>query len=208
MNGKTIWYRDFGHFIDPLELVRFVPIVGMPFTEQLNALFRFSLYFSIILFLVNGSSSAWYVAIFTGVFTAFMYEMYIGNRHKEQALLERLNIKKTRNDICLKPSKHNPFMNITMDQYTTQPTRPRACDNSAKQVKQDIEQKFENNLYRDVNDVFARNSSSRNWYTTPITTIPNDQTEFARALYGKKASCKDGNGTQCYSNLYRPHFLT
>ena len=36
--------------------------------------------------------------------------------------------------------------------------------------------------YRDPNDIYNRISSERQFYTTPNTTVPNDQTGFAKWL--------------------------
>jgi hypothetical protein len=36
----------------------------------------------------------------------------------------------------------------------------------------------------------------------PSTTIPNDQTAFAKWLYLSPPTCKEGNGAQCVANNY------
>ena len=41
--------------------------------------------------------------------------------------------------------------------------------------------------------------SSRQFYTNPSTTIPNDQEAFAKWLYyNPEKTCKEGNGLECY----------
>jgi hypothetical protein len=47
-----------------------------------------------------------------------------------------------------------------------------------------------------VDDLFNRNTSQRQFYTTPVTTIPNDQTGFARWLYKLPETCKE-NQSNC-----------
>jgi hypothetical protein len=37
----------------------------------------------------------------------------------------------------------------------------------------------------------------RNFYSTPNTTIPNDQKAFAEFCYGDMISCKEGNPIAC-----------
>ena len=39
-----------------------------------------------------------------------------------------------------------------------------------------------------------------NFYTTPNTTIPNNQGDFANWLYKTPKTCKEGNGNQCVAN--------
>ena len=62
---------------------------------------------------------------------------------------------------------------------------------------------FDNNLYRDVSDIYNRNASDRNYYTMPSSTIPNDQNSFAQFLYSQDKTCKEGNPNKCYTNLHR-----
>ena len=68
-------------------------------------------------------------------------------------------------------------------------------------LKKDIEQNFNHNLYRDVSDLYGKSNSQRQYYTTPNTQIPNDQTSFAKWCYGTPATCKEGNNLQCFNNL-------
>ncbi len=47
----------------------------------------------------------------------------------------------------------------------------------------------------------------RNFYSMPSTTVPNDQTGFANWCYKLPKTCKEGNGVQCYNNLYNRSFI-
>ena len=58
------------------------------------------------------------------------------------------------------------------------------------------------NLYKDVSDIFSKNNSQRQFYTTPVTTIPNDQGSFADWLYKTPPTCKENNGNQCVANNF------
>jgi len=90
-----------------------------------------------------------------------------------------------------------------MSDYTQNPKRAKACDLSQGPVKSKAQGYFNKNLYRDVGDVFQKNASDRNFITMPVTTIPNDDGAFKNFLYDIKQTCKEGNGTVCYSNRYR-----
>lgn len=96
---------------------------------------------------------------------------------------------------CIRPTVNNPFGNVLMSDYYTNPNRPAACDLfgdiDQHGTMDQAEEKFGNNLFRDVDDVFGRTNSQRQFYTNPSTTIPNDQSTFARWLYGDARSCKD-----------------
>ena len=46
-----------------------------------------------------------------------------------------------------------------------------------------LNKKFFKDTYRDIDDIFDRKSSFRNFYTNPVTTIPNDQKSFADQVF-------------------------
>ena len=98
---------------------------------------------------------------------------------------------------CTKPTIDNPFMNVTMKDYMnfdkdgSVVNRPPACDPNDPEIKKLLDESFNNNLYRDVGDVFGKMNSQRNYFTMPSTTIPNKQDEFARWLYLSPKTCKE-----------------
>lgn len=116
---------------------------------------------------------------------------------KEQLENDKVPQKPLDATLCTKPTIDNPFMNVTMKDYMNLGqngviiNRPPACDPNDPEVKKLIDQGFSNNLYRDVSDVFGKNSSQRNYFTMPWTTIPNKQDEFARWLYLSPKTCKE-----------------
>ena len=69
--------------------------------------------------------------------------------------------------------------------------RPPACDVSDPEVKLLIDNNFDNNLYKDIDDIFGKMNSQRQFYTMPSTTIPNDQESFAKWLYLSPKTCKE-----------------
>jgi hypothetical protein len=106
-------------------------------------------------------------------------------------------------------TKNNPFMNVLVTDYKDNPNRDAEIskhvyfdnDDKRQEIQKTIKHNFKNNLYKDVSDVFGRMNSERQFYTTPITTIPNDQGNFAKWLYGRPKTCKENNGDQCYKNI-------
>jgi len=70
----------------------------------------------------------------------------------------------------------------------------QACYNN-KGIKNIVENKFNNDLYLDSNDLFNRRNSQRQFYTMPNTSIPNKQGDFAKWLYDRGPTCKEGNCT-------------
>ena len=67
-----------------------------------------------------------------------------------------------------------------------------------------IKKKFNNNLFHDIEDVYDRKNSQRQFYTMPSTTIPNNRDTFQKWLYKTPKTCKEGNGNQCVANNHTP----
>ena len=68
--------------------------------------------------------------------------------------------------------------------------RAPACK-PTEEVKEEIEDKFNTNLYRDVGDVFNKSHGQLIFHTMPSTTIQNEQTKFAKWLYKTGPTCKE-----------------
>lgn len=193
-----IWYRDLNGFLDTAYLFDIVPSTQMTFSEKLNAVFRFSIYSSIVLYALSNNPNSFLVIVIIGVITyllnishveePYMHDTYGDNRDP--------NNKAPLPTGYTVPTKDNPFMNVLMNEYAENPTRNPAVYN--KQVKQQINDYFNENLYRSIDDIYQKNASDRQYYTMPNTMIPNDQEKFANWLYrvdGK--TCKEGNASKC-----------
>ena len=84
-------------------------------------------------------------------------------------------------------------MNVLLTDYQDDPKRQMACQTeSSKVVKQNVEDNFNTNLYKDVSNVFNKKNSQRQFYTNPSTTIPNDQKNFANWLWEFQKLVKKG----------------
>lgn len=202
---ERIWYQDPKHFIGPQNYDKFFPTVSMTFAEQLNSLLRLSIYFSLIVFIVRHNANIFLVVLFVGFLTFLLYSVDSSKRQKDKFEMISNNQMKNRKDgtLCVAPSKQNPFMNVLMSDFADSPERPKACDITDKNVAQMSSKHFEKDLYRDVDDIFHKKASDRQFYTTPVTTIPNDAVAFAKWCYAGDKTCKEGNGTQCFENTYR-----
>ena len=199
-----IWFKDPQNFITPTNYDQFFPEKLMNFSEQLNSLLRLSIYFSLIVFVLKYDIRIFLVPLVTGLFTWFLYNIDTVNRKSKEKFLESNNLSEDPHDksICQKPTKNNPYMNVLMNEYNDNPQRKPACDINTNVTKNEAKAYFDENMYRDVGDVYEAQTTDRQWVTNPITTIPNDQVEFAKWLYNKGPTCKE-QGIQCYKNIYK-----
>jgi hypothetical protein len=180
MSAERIWYKDLPGFMTRDNAARFVPMPGQSYVEQLNSVVRFALYFTIVMVLVFRRAAAVYFLAFALLLTWFLAQ--------SDGRVERLNPGPGGGAGCVRPTSDNPFMNVL---YSDDASRGPACDVLDGRVKRDIAAKFSRGLYRNANDVFDKSASDRQYYTTPITTIPNDQTSFAQWCYGTPPTCKE-----------------
>jgi len=202
---EKIWYLDPKHLFTEHNYYNFFPSKEMSFSEQLNALVRMSIYFSLLIFILRQDTNIFMIPIFVCLFTYFIYTVDTNNKLNETMLLEENNLDKDPNtkELCTKPTENNPFMNVLMNEYTENPKRKKACDINRIDIKRKAQKYFDKRLYRSVSDIFNKEASDRQWVTNPISTIPNDQGGFAEFCWGQSKTCKEGNGNQCYTNQYR-----
>jgi hypothetical protein len=124
----------------------------------------------------------------------------VNNQNVNVSGTKRANIEREsfETESCTKPTLDNPFMNVTMKDYLNEDPktnaivdRPKACDISDETIKKSMDDMFNNNLFKDVNDVFGKMNSQRQFYTMPNTQIPNAQDDFAKWLYMNPKTCKE-----------------
>lgn len=207
--NDLFWLNNPMILIDPKRLNEFFPHPYMTKVEQLNAVTRFTIYLAILLTMIKLNVNYMYIAITGFLITFFIY--HNNSELKNSENLEKYEVyknksKNNKKTVYVKPSYNNPFMNPTLLDINNNPDREAYSKKSFidnDEIKNEIEDKFSYNLYQDANDVFGKSNSQRQFYTTPVTTIPNKQDDFAQWLYGKPESCKEKNGFQCINNNAR-----
>jgi len=91
---------------------------------------------------------------------------------------------------CRLPTKDNPMANPELKDYGTEFSYSGACND-------DFSSNITNNIMR--NGVFRSNREAvfkpdnERIYTTPVTTVPNDQMGFANWCYNDQDNCKSGS---------------
>ncbi len=188
------WFEQPSILFESGRVAQFFPTYEMTFIEKLNAITRLAIYLGVALYIVSSTYQWLYLAILVPIFTIFMYktqreniETYFNNYDSlENAIHEDVLMTKE----SVKPTTNNPFMNINLitDDRTRAPATPSWNNDT---VMADIEDKFNYNLYRDTSDLYGKNNSQRQFVTMPSTTIPNDQTTFAKWLYQTAPTCKE-----------------
>lgn len=201
--SDSFWFDKPDVLIQSDRLTEFFPHKEHTMAEKLNAILRLFIYMSVILSIYHKDVTYMYLAIGCAVFTFYIYK-----NHPNKANIVESFEKGAKTDGCVKPTSDNPFMNATMSDYMNVDgdgkivERAAACDITDPDVKKDIDDAFNKNLFRDVNDVFGKMNSQRQFYTMPSTSIPNDPNlDFAKWLYLNEKTCKEDQ-EQCVRGIY------
>ena len=196
-----LWINDFDILYNRKFLFEIIPKTGYDFNRKLNSLVRLSIYYSIILYIISKTrnKNIFLIPIGVGIFTVI-----IGKKLKDNINSSILKYNNINNPIealdsnCRVPTDNNPFMNPTL--YNENNDISPCLSYNNKGVQKEIEDKFNNGLYRNSSDIFNKNNSQRQFYTVPSKKYPNDQESFKNWLYSTPPTCKEGNGIQCAAN--------
>ena len=75
------------------------------------------------------------------------------------------------------PTKDNPMTNVALTDYRNMPNREsvtKIAEADDPAMKKGMDDAFYSRIFRDVSDVYSTVATERNFYTMPVTTIPND----------------------------------
>lgn len=190
------WTQNTGVLIQTDRLIEFVPTIDMTKDERLNALARLGIYIGIVLTLYLGKAWPLYIPVIGLAFTAFLHktqpQVKVPPKYPSDETPKTDDPNPfipSEQPVCIPPTRNNPFMNVMLNEYVDNPTRPPACE--YEDVHEEVENNFHYNLYQDLGDnMWEKNNSQRQFYTNPNTTIPNEQGKFARACFLTGPTCK------------------
>ena len=200
LNDVKLWVDDISVLLDTEYVSEFFPRTDMTANRKLNAITRLSIYVSIALFVYNRNINSLFIGLIT---MTIIYLVNLGQKTRSHYnnMDDESAETKHKTEKCSSTNNNNPFMNVLLTDYQDNPRREAACKTEFdSEIKKQVEDNFNENLYKDVSNVFNKKNSQRQFYTNPATTIPNGQGNFAKWLYGVPKTCKEGNGEQCVAN--------
>jgi len=201
MNEKNIFWLDNISVLYKNDLyTEFIPTNKMSRTEQLNAITRLCIYLIIILFIFDKTNVLIYIPIVCLILVIIFHNISAVQRIKSKydPIMDKnkkFNEVYTLNEYreyekgtCRKPTKDNPFMNLTAEDYNKDIAM--ACNSDDDKIVQTmIDEKFNQDLCRDIEDVFDRKNSERQFFTG-TQDIKYDSEKFGRWCYGFTPTCK------------------
>lgn len=176
---EQIWFKDPAILFTAETWVKFVPLQGMTTAESLNSVVRFSVYFSIFLFLANGTTAYILTIPIVMVFTSLLFNIFPNGKTLEP-FTERLTEKKA----YTMPNASNPFMNVLLTEILDDPNREDAAPINRRDVKSDIYKNFQktSDIHMDTTDLFDQSQAMRTFHTIQSATVPNDLEGFKKFL--------------------------
>ena len=197
------WYEEPSILIRKDRLDEFYPSRNMTLVEQLNSIIRLFMYVSLLLIIFKRNINYLFLLVSIMILS---YIIYYYSDEKNPVVEKFLGEDRVLSDKdIVKPTIDNPFMNVLLTDYTDNPNREslnKVNNYDNQKLNKEVDDKFYYNLYRDVDDVYDKYNSQRQFYTMPSTTIPNEQGRFVNWLYNVPPTCKEGNGYRCYGNIY------
>ena len=198
--GSVFWFNNPSVLWTGDAWCRVVPTADMALAEKFNALLRASAWFALIVALLWRDLRVLVIVPLVAAIEVFAFSDMRRKADDIERFLDESGMDLRDAKLCVKPTQDNPFMNVLISDYANRPARPAACklrgDTAAA-----AEALFSKDVLAQEDDLFERVTSSRQFYATPATTIPNDQEGFIKFLYGGMANnCKAGGSDRCFQN--------
>jgi hypothetical protein len=182
-------------------LLNLIPLINMSLRDKLIAIVNLIIFISIILTFIFKKLIYILIGLSLIIIIFFIYIYDEKIKIDTNETLSNRNLTIIDNKICVKPSLENPFMNPTIIDYYNKNNNIKACTYDNNMIEENVNNIFRNNVYKDVNDIYGREISERQFYTVPASTIPNDRESYEKWLYYRDKTCKENNGIQCYNNI-------
>ena len=199
MITTTFWFHQPSILYEKQYLSEIFPFKRFDIIRKLNSIMRLFIIYSVIMYMIKRDSRYLLLPGVIGILTYFIWKRQSDTTNHEitkQSINDQLGDLVQLNDLeteCSVPTKENPFMNPSFNDYGNGKEKPRSCpsyNNIGMQRRMD--ELFNEDVYRDINDIFDTNNGKRQFYTVPGSQVPNDQGSYAQWLYGTPGTCKEG----------------
>lgn len=188
------WIDNFNELFNPV----LYPNINMTIEEKINAIIRLVLFIGIIATLIFNDSRYILFVLIIMLISILIFNYQMDRNKKIEKYLNDNDLDIINNEKCVKPTQENPFMNPSLignNKY-------KSCPIENKNITDSIDYYFNNNVFRETDDIYDKSLLDRQFYTVPSTSIPNNREKLTSWLYERGPTCKENNGEQCYDNLY------
>lgn len=165
--SEPFWYSEPNILFSQSTWFKFVPTGDMPVASALNAVVRFSIYLSALLFVSSMRPSYLLVIPLVMGVTIALNLMFPRARRIVEEFGNGLVVSGYVGDMETRPSDDNPFMNPHLTDILDNPMLPPAADVTRKDIRDEVNAAFAktSNIYMDTTDVFQMVQAQRNFHT-------------------------------------------
>lgn len=190
--SEPFWYKEPDVLFRQDTWFTFVPQPTMTVRASLNAVVRFSVYLSVLLFLTSRDPLYLLVIPLVMVITVFLHGAFPQAKKIVTESFESgpivtgyVGAEKSL------PTPDNPFMNPGLTDILDNPNRPPAAEITTKGTRDKVNQAFAqtSNIYMDTTDLFSLIQSQRNFHSVPA----DDHAGFLKFL-GKNGQATNQKG--------------
>jgi hypothetical protein len=162
--SEKFWYSDPSVLFSAKSWYVFVPTPQMTVSQALNAVTRFAIYLSVLLFVT--SMNPMYVLFVPLVMLA---TIFLNAWFPEAKKITETFVSSYVGTEESLPTADNPFMNAPLTDILDNPNRPPAADVTRVDVRDEVNRAFAqtSNIYMDTTDVYDLVQSQRNFHTVP-----------------------------------------
>ena len=224
------WYDDPSILFKKDNMFELWPTHTMNYNQKLNAITRLIVIVTIVGFIITLSYRLLFIGGVTIFVIFILFKMNKGKLSKETFTNNDITHKQTQNseyitnpetlDAVLKSefkegNKKNPFSNVLLTQIVDDSDRKSAPpafnvdvdENITTNVKKAVQQmnpgikNTDEQLYGDLWENFQLDQSNRVFNSTPNTRVTNDQSAYAKYLYGTMPSGKESNSDGAFARV-------
>jgi hypothetical protein len=190
LHSDPIWYQNLR--ILPLRPSEIIPTRDQSDAERVNAIVRLVFYCALAVALIR--SNVMYLVLGLAIIVIVTLAFALGAKKKiknESYANLRPTTVKRENKQCSSSTSDNPYSNATVGALLGDEGRAPACSYDSPGVAKEIRKNFNQGLFRNLDDVYEKENSQRQFYTMPSTTSAPDTISFGQFLFGNKATCKE-----------------
>lgn len=169
MTSEPFWYTEPNVLFRQDTWYMFVPQANMSVRASLNAVVRFSVYLSTLLFVT--ARDPWYLLIIPLVMgiTVVLNGWFPEAKKMMEGFVSGPVVTGYQGKEVSLPTSDNPFMNAGLTDILDNPERPPAAEITSINVRDQVNTAFAqtSNIYMDTTDSFDMLQSQRNFYSVP-----------------------------------------
>ena len=164
---EPFWYSEPNVLFSQATWYKFVPTADMPVASALNAVVRFSVYLSALLFLSSMQPTYLLIVPLVMGVTIALNAMFPRAKKITESFGNGLVVSGYVGDMENRPTDDNPFMNPHLTDIIDNPNMPPAADVTRKDIRDEVNTSFAktSNIYMDTTDVFQLVQAQRNFHT-------------------------------------------